>query len=123
MDFSPDLQNFTGSGFDVLETNKTCAALSLESNEAIVPPTLAITIRIAQVLYFSLINVIALTLNILVVFLVIKFKSLRTFSFVIVAMLATTNLNISHFFQLSEYSMLSLAEQFMMPIFVWLALI
>ena len=95
MDFSPDFQNFTGSGLDVSETNLSCADLSLQSNGTLLPSALDITIRVSLGLYFSLRNIIALALNGLIVFLVIKFKSLRTFSFGIAAMLATTNLCVS----------------------------
>ena len=91
MDFSPDFQNFTGSGLDVLETNQSCTDLSLQSNGPLLPSALDIAIRMAQVLFFSVRNVIALALNGLIVFLVIKFWA---FSFGIAAMLATTNLSV-----------------------------
>ncbi len=91
MNFSPDFQNFTGSGLDVLETNQSCTDLSLQSNGPLLPSALDIAIRMAQVLFFSVRNVIALALNGLIVFLVIKFWA---FSFGIAAMLATTNLSV-----------------------------
>ena len=87
---------FEELGFGAPEDNftltSTCAASSLQAaNGSVLPPAIDIAARVAQVIYNSILVTLAIILNALVIFLVLKFKNLRNVSFAIAIQIAITN--------------------------------
>ena len=84
----------SGSGMDGNYPNLSCAALSVESgaeSKANFPSSVDMAIRVFQTLFGFVVIFVGVFLNSLILFLVYKFKKLRTVSFGIVCQIAVAN--------------------------------
>lgn len=90
-------EGLSWSGSGAMEGNSsltsTCAVRSLQAaNGTILPLPVAVSARVFQILYCCLQGVLGIFLNILIIFLILKFKKLQTTSSAIAIQLAIANL-------------------------------
>ncbi len=93
-----DISSASGSGQEVLNTSLTCAAAGLGNiTGSPLPDPVDIIVRGFLAVYSVILSILGLLLNGLIVYMVCKFKKLRTASFAIAAQVATANLVLALF--------------------------
>jgi len=88
----------SGSGLEEYSPNLSCAALSFEAdtnNQTDLPAAVEIAVRVFQTLFGLSLVIVGVILNSLIIYLIFKFKKLRTVTYGIIFQIAIINLVMS----------------------------